>query len=131
MNNTYAQCVAGQRSTAGDGPVAFIIDNAIALSADNITYTDDPELFSLLENHVIERYVRIILIVLNIRSIILYSNCSGGVNLIFKGKNLNVVQTTMVVDIVAVATGVSVLNYTTVSVCHCVLIEYTVLRMTN
>ena len=65
-----------------------------------------------------------IIVVLNIYNIILYSNYSGGVDLIFRGRDLNVVQTKIVVDIVAVTTGVSVMSYSAVSVCHGVLIEY-------
>jgi len=49
------QCVAESRPRRGTGVVALLIDNAIALSEQDFTYTDDPQVFSLLNNQVIER----------------------------------------------------------------------------
>ena len=50
------QCIAGARLRRGTGQVAFILDNAIALSEEDFTYTDDPQVFSLVNDQIIERY---------------------------------------------------------------------------
>jgi len=50
------QCTAGLRQRRGSGQVAFIIDNAEALSGDDFTYTDDPQVFSLVNDQIIARY---------------------------------------------------------------------------
>ena len=44
------------------------------------------------------------------------SFCSGGVDLIFKGKQLNIIPTDLVIEIIDRFTGDSVMNYTTVCV---------------
>ena len=112
VNDTFTQCVAGQRITAGYGKVVFILDGAEVLSEDDITYTDYPQVLSLVHNQIIQRYT----IQDIIYTTVTCSLYSGGVDLIFTGKNLNVVKTKMVVDIVDV-TANSSMSYTIVSVC--------------
>lgn len=111
VNNTFAKCVAGQRITAGNGKVVFIIDGAEVLSEDDFTYTDNPQVSSLVHNQIIQRYT-VLDIIYNTVTSSLYS---GGVDLIFTGRNLNVIKTRMVVDIVD-ATDDPLMSYTIVSV---------------
>ena len=46
------------------------------------------------------------------------SFCSGGVDLIFKGKQLNIIPTDLVIEIIDRFTGDSVMNYTRVIPCQ-------------
>jgi len=55
LNSTFIQCIAGQRSQHGIGPVVFIIDNSVTKSDNDFTYTNDPQLFALRNNKVIKR----------------------------------------------------------------------------
>ncbi|XP_065900650.1 plexin-A2-like isoform X2 [Dysidea avara] len=85
-SSTFVQCIAGARLRRGTGQVAFILDNAIALSEEDFTYTDDPQVFSLVNDQIIE---------------------SGGIDLIFNGRDLNVVETRMVVEITNTTTNIT------------------------
>ena len=49
------QCVAGNRPIRGTGPVIFAIDNSVTQSEDDFTYTNDPQVFSVRPNNIIER----------------------------------------------------------------------------
>jgi len=49
------QCVAGNRPRRGTGPVVFFIDNSVTQSEGDFTYTDDPQVFSVRPNKIIER----------------------------------------------------------------------------
>lgn len=53
------QCVAGKRERRGTGPVVFFIDNSVTQShtegARDFTYTNDPQVFSVRPNNIIER----------------------------------------------------------------------------
>jgi len=50
------RCIAGKRGRSGIAQVAFIIDAAIVLSEESFTYTDDPQVFSLVNDQIIARY---------------------------------------------------------------------------
>lgn len=49
------QCIAGGRGTSCAGPVVFTIDNAVVRSQTNFTYTDDPQVFALVNHNIIRR----------------------------------------------------------------------------
>ena len=55
LSSTFVQCVAGNRSRRGTGSVIFFIDNSVTESEDDFTYTDDPQVFSVRPNKIIER----------------------------------------------------------------------------
>ena len=55
LNSTFVQCIAGPRETRASGPVTFSIDNGFAESEGDLVYTDDPQVFSLRNNKMIER----------------------------------------------------------------------------
>ena len=57
LNSTFVQCIAGSRERRATGPVAVSIDNGAAESEGDFTYTDDPQVFSLRNNKMIERYI--------------------------------------------------------------------------
>ena len=55
LNSTFVQCIAGSGERHGTGPVVFSIDNGVVESEGNFTYTNDPQVFSLRNNKIIER----------------------------------------------------------------------------
>ena len=55
LNSTFVQCIAGPRERCATGPVAFSIDNGAVESEGDLIYTDDPQVFSLRNNKMIER----------------------------------------------------------------------------
>ena len=55
LSNTFVQCIAGSRERRATGPVTFRIDNGIVESEGDLVYTDDPQVFSLRNNKMIER----------------------------------------------------------------------------
>ena len=57
ITSTVVQCIAGGRQRRGTGQVAFILNNADVGSEEDFTYTDDPQVFSLVKNEIIERYI--------------------------------------------------------------------------
>ena len=57
VNSTVVQCIAGGRQRSGTGQVAFILNNADVGSEEDFTYTDDPQVFSLVNNEIIQRYI--------------------------------------------------------------------------
>ena len=59
FNGTFVQCLAGSRLRHGTGSVMLTIDNAIAESEEDFTYTDDPQVFSVTPNDVIRRCYKI------------------------------------------------------------------------
>ena len=56
ITSTVVQCIAGGRQRRGTGQVSFILNNADIRSVDEFIYTDDPQVFSLINNEIIERY---------------------------------------------------------------------------
>ena len=56
-NSTSVQCIAGSRRTTCAGPVVFTIDNAVVRSLTNFTYTDDPQVYALVNHNIIRRYI--------------------------------------------------------------------------
>ncbi|XP_065900625.1 plexin-B-like isoform X3 [Dysidea avara] len=91
ISHDSLQCVAGERRRRSAGPVVLRIDDTEIMSEDNFEYVDNPQVFSLRNNEVIK---------------------SGGVDLIFKGKQLNIIPTDLVIEIIDRFTGDSVMNYT-------------------
>ena len=57
ITSTVVQCIAGGRQRRGIGQVEFILNNADVGSEEDFTYTNDPQVFSLVSNEIIERYV--------------------------------------------------------------------------
>ena len=51
------QCIAGGRPRRGTGQVEFNLDEAEVLSEEDFTYTDNPQVFSLVNNEIIQRYI--------------------------------------------------------------------------
>ncbi|XP_065902814.1 plexin-B-like isoform X2 [Dysidea avara] len=92
LNSTFVQCVAGPRPMSGSGKVVFRIDNGEALSDDDFEYSDDPEVSFLVTRSIIK---------------------SGGIDLIFLGTDLNLVQIDMVIDIVNITNDMLVMRYNT------------------
>ena len=81
------------------------------MSEDNFEYVDNPEVLSLRNTEVIRRFTILVMTL-----IFTQFSCSGGVDLIFVGKQLHVVPTNLVIRIINSVTGSLVMNYTTVSV---------------
>ena len=55
LNSTFVQCIAGSRRTRATGPVTFSIDNSFTVSEGDFIYIDDPQVFTLRNNRIIER----------------------------------------------------------------------------
>ncbi|XP_065900682.1 plexin A3-like isoform X2 [Dysidea avara] len=91
--STSVQCIAGSRRTTCAGPVVFTIDNAVVRSHSNFTYTDDPQVYALVNHNIIR---------------------SGGINITFIGTLLDVIEDpTMTVNITNDTSGRIISNYTT------------------
>ena len=55
LNSTFVQCIAGSREGSTTGPITFRKDNGAAESEVDFIYTNDPQVFSLRNNKMIER----------------------------------------------------------------------------
>ena len=55
LNSTYLQCIAGSRGRPGTGKIAFIVDNGETLSEEYFQYSDDPQMFSVINSEIIRR----------------------------------------------------------------------------
>ena len=74
----------------------FSIDNAVVESEEDFAYTDDQQVFSVTLNDVIQRCYKINICYIITALII----CSGGIILTFSGTDLNLVPTSLVIDII-------------------------------